>query len=272
MYESYFGMTEAPFALTPNTKFFYMSEPHEAAMRTLLYGVERGSGFMMLCGEVGAGKTTTVRALLNLLKDRVETSLILNPLLSTLDLIKCINADFGNACASDSVQDQLKHLNDFLLMLNSYGKTALVVIEEAQNLTFEAFEMTRMLSNLETESHKLITILLVGQPELQKKIAQRDLRQLAQRIQVNVQLSSLDLEQTGLYIRHRVNCAGDKAVAYFDDAAIKKIYKCSHGIPRLINNICDLGLLAAYSENTRVVDAKIIVRALREVPRYVYHS
>lgn len=272
MYEAFFGMAEAPFSLTPNTKYFFMSEPHEGVLRTLLYGIERRSGFLLLSGEVGSGKTTTTRALMNLLKDTVETSLILNPLLSTLDLIKCINTDFGIACDSESIQDQIKHLNDFLLMLNSYGKTALVVIDEAQNLSFDAFEMTRMLSNLETESQKLITILLVGQPELRQKLADPKLRQLAQRIQIKIDLQPLNLDQTGEYIRHRVSRAGEKVVAHFDDRAIKQIFKRSHGIPRLINNICDLGLLAAYTQNTRVIDATLIGQALKEVPRYVYNS
>jgi len=272
MYETFFGMAEAPFSLTPNTKYFFMSEPHEGVLRTLLYGVERRSGFLLLTGEVGSGKTTTTRALLNLLKDTVETSLILNPLLSTLDLIKCINTDFGIACASDSIQDQIKLLNDFLLLLNGYGKTALVVIDEAQNLSFDAFEMTRMLSNLETESQKLLTILLVGQPELKHKLEDVRLRQLSQRIQIKIDLQALTLNQTGEYIRHRVSRAGEKAMAHFDERAIKQIFKRSQGIPRLINNICDLGLMAAYAQNTRVIDATLIGRALKEVPRYVCHS
>lgn len=272
MYEAFFGFTERPFALTPNTKYLFLSEHHERVLRTLLYGIEQRVGFMMLSGEVGSGKTTTVRALLNLIQDSVEISLILNPLLSTRDLLMNINRDFGNPCESESVQQQIDTLDRFLLSINAQGKTAVVIIDEAQNLSFEAFEMARMLSNLETESQKLLNIIFVGQPELVSIVSNKRLRQLAQRIQVHAQLYPLSLTQTEDYIIHRLKSAGERVAAHFDSYAIKRIYKKSKGIPRLINAICDMGLLAAYCKNSYVVDRKIIKQALKEVPNYVYHT
>lgn len=272
MYENFFGFKERPFTLTPNTKYLFLSEHHENVIRMLLYGIEQRVGFMLLSGEVGSGKTTTIRALLNLIQDSVETSLILNPLLSTRDLVMSINRDFGNACEAESVQQQIDTLNRYLLSLNSQGKTAVVIIDEAQNLSFEAFEMARMLSNLETESQKLLNIIFVGQPELVDIVSDKRLRQLAQRIQVHARLYPLDLKQTQDYIIHRLKSAGETVAAHFDAKAVKQIHKKSKGIPRLINAICDMGLLAAFSKNSRVIDKKIINQALKEVPHYVYHT
>ncbi len=272
MYESYFGFSEKPFSHTPNTRYLYLSEQHDGVLRTMLYGIESRAGFLMLTGEVGSGKTTTVRTLLNLLSGTVETSLIFNPLVNTLDLVKGINRDFGNDNQSSSVQEQLENLNTYLLKLDAEDKNAVVIIDEAQNLSFEALEMVRMLSNLETESHKLINIVLVGQPELEEKLAGKELRQLAQRIQIHVKLKPLTLEQTANYIVHRVRCAGERMTARFEAEAIRQIHKKSRGIPRLINNLCDLSLMAAFGANTSIIDKKITQRALKEVPSYVYHS
>lgn len=272
MYESFFGFSERPFALTPNTKYLYLSDHHESVLRMLLYGIEQRVGFMMLSGEVGSGKTTTMRALLNLIRGSVETSVILNPLLSTRDLVMNINRDFGNPCESDSTQAQIDALNRYLLDINAKGKTAVVIIDEAQNLSFEAFEMTRMLSNLETESQKLINIVFVGQPELVKIISHKRLRQLAQRIQVHAQLHPLSLQQTQAYIAHRLQSANPKETARFDEYAVRQIHKKSKGIPRIINAICDMGLLAAFCKSSRTIDKSIIKQALKEVPQYVYHS
>ncbi|MCP5463803.1 MAG: AAA family ATPase [Deltaproteobacteria bacterium] len=272
MYEEYFGFKEKPFSHTPNTKFLYLSEQHDAALRTLLYGIESRSGFMMLTGEVGSGKTTTIRTLLNLVADSVETCYIFNPLLNTLDLLKGINKDLGLEWESESCQVQIERLNQHLLAINQQGKTAVAIIDEAQNLSHEALEMVRMLSNLETESQKLLNIILVGQPELTEKLASRELRQLSQRIQVHVQLCPLSLNQTYGYIEHRLNTSGERVSARFEKDAIKRIFKKSKGIPRLINNLCDLSLLAAFTQNTYIIDKNIIKKAMKEVPHYVYHS
>lgn len=271
MYEKFFGFTERPFELTPNTRFLFRSGQHEDALRTLLFGIERRIGFMMLVGEVGSGKTTTIRALVNELND-VETSVVLNPLISNRELIHSINRDFGIECRSDSPLQQLEALNEYLLRLNAANRTALVILDEAQNLSFEAFEMTRMLSNLETETQKLINILFVGQPELEKLLQDLRYRQLSQRIKITARIRPLSLAETAGYIQHRISHAGENALACFDAKAIKKIYKSSGGIPRLINNICDLGLLAAFSKNAHVIDKHIIGAALKEVPSYVHHT
>ncbi|MBF0106268.1 MAG: AAA family ATPase [Deltaproteobacteria bacterium] len=272
MYNQFFGFNEKPFSQTPDTRYLYLSRQHDEALSTLLYGIENRCGFMLLTGEVGSGKTTMIRTLLNLLSDSVETCLVLNSLLNTLDLLKSINRDFGNDWQFDSHQKQIEILNQFLLEVNQSGKTVVVIIDEAQNLSNEALEMTRMLSNLETETAKLITIILAGQPELEEKLSQKEMRQLSQRIQIHARLKPFSLDQTKDYIAHRISCSGDKTHAQFKDEAIKRIYKKTRGIPRLINNLCDLGLLAAFSQSTYVVDKKIIQRALKEVPQYVYYS
>lgn len=272
MYEAFFGFEQQPFACTPNTRFWFLSDTHDVALRTLLYGIESRSGFLVLTGEVGSGKTTTIRALLNHLSDDVETSLILNPLLSTIDLIQSINKDFGLESEERNVQAQLQLLNSYLLEKDRDGKNAVVIIDEAQNLSFEALEMARMLSNLETESHKLLTVVLVGQPELEARLQEKQLRQLAQRIQIHSKIVPLSLEQTKDYIRHHLSCSGEKVAAHFDDKAIQRIYKKTRGIPRLINNLCRMSLMAAFTQNTHTVDKKIITRALREVPPYVYYN
>lgn len=272
MYEAFFGFDEKPFALTPNTKYLYLSDQHEGAIRMLLYGIESSYGFMILTGEVGSGKTTTIRSLLNLLADSVETSLILNPLINTLDLLKAINRDFGNEWENDSHQQQIEVLNSYLLDIKNKGKKAVVIIDEAQNLSHEALEMTRMLSNLETESDKLINIIMVGQPELEEKLANPELRQLAQRIQLHAKLLPLNLIQTSSYIQHRLSTSGKQIGVRFEKDAVAKIYKKSRGIPRLINNLCELSLLTAFCNNTHIIDAKVIKMAFKEVPSYVYHS
>lgn len=272
MYEAFFGFETRPFALTPCAQNIFLSTQHDAAYRTLKYGLERRVGFMMLSGEVGCGKTTVIRALLEDIQDTVKTSYVLNPLLSTLDLLKTINRDFGNKCNADSIQKQIDTLNKYLLTIREDHRTAVVVIDEAQNLSFEAFEMTRMLSNLETESEKLINIIFVGQPELVEIIKQKRLRQLTQRIQVHAKLKPFDCDQTAQYIEHRLITAGKKVAVKFDGQAIHRIYKSSKGVPRIINAICDMGLLAAYSQSRFVIDRKLIKQALKEVPGYVYHS
>lgn len=271
MYESFFGFSERPFEITPNTRFLYRSEQHAGALKTLLFGIQRRVGFMLLCGEVGSGKTTMIRALVHGLEN-VETSAVLNPLVSNRELIYSINRDFGIACRSESQLKQLEALNEYLLELNSRGATALLIIDEAQNLSFEALEMTRMLSNLETESQKLINILFSGQPELETLLRHPQLRQLVQRIKITARIRPLNLAETAAYIQFRIQNAGQNVSACFDAKAIKSIYKNSGGIPRLINNICDLGLLAAFSRNSHLIDKKIIGDALKEVPGYVYHS
>ncbi len=269
MYEKFFGFLEKPFNVTPDAHFLYLSHQHEGVINTLHYGINERKGFLLLTGEVGTGKTTSLRAVLNRLGSDVETCLIINPLLSTVELLKTINKDFGCETSGDSVKEQLDALNAFLLESNRQGRNAVVIIDEAQNLSMEALEMTRLLSNLETSTHKLIQIILVGQPELEEKLSDPSLRQLVQRIQLLCQLKPLDASETAQYIEHRILRAGNNPQIAFERSALNEIHKTSGGIPRMINTVCDLALLAAYSQETRVITKNLVQSAAREVPSYV---
>jgi general secretion pathway protein A len=272
MYLNFFGLLEKPFNVTPDTHYLYLSSQHIDALRTLHYGVKDKKGFLMLTGEVGTGKTTTTRVLLNQLPKSINTSFILNPLISTFELVKTINQDFGIDEESDSIQEQINALNEFLLKNAHEGKNAVVIIDEAQNLSFEALEMTRLLSNLETENNKLLQIILVGQPELEEKLSQKELRQLAQRVQIYCRLDPLDLKETISYVEHRIHRAGNYPMIKFDKAALKEIYKISHGIPRRINLVCELALLRAYSKEVKLITKSLVKETKKEVPIYVNHS
>ncbi len=272
MYEHYFGLLEKPFNVTPDTHYLYPSSQHEAVIRNLHYGITDRKGFMLLVGEVGTGKTTSLRALLNLLDSSTSTSVILNPLISTVELIRSINRDFGLDYQGDTVQEQLETLDLFVLDNDKKGRNAVVIIDEAQNLSIEALEMTRLLSNLETESHKLLQIVLVGQPELEEKLSHKNLRQLAQRIQVYCRLEPLDRDELERYVSYRIQKAGNNPTIAFEKAAIKELYKISGGIPRIINTLCELTLLAAYAQDTRVITRHLIKMAAKETPLHVYHS
>lgn len=275
MYCKFFGFSEKPFNVTPDTRYLYLSPMHQGALDTLHYGIEERKGFMLLTGEVGTGKTLSLRALLNRLGQNVATSLILHPQVSRLELIRTINRDFGVHTQSDSIQEQIEALNQLVLSCATQGRNALVIIDEAQNLSLEALEMTRLLSNLETEANKLIQILLVGQPELEEKLAHRNLRQLRQRIQLHCKLNSLDKNETERYITFRIRKAGPEAELAFEQSAVEKIYKSCHGIPRLINTLCDFCLVVAYLKGCRVITKKIVGEAFAEtrgeIP-YVTHS
>lgn len=268
MYLDFFSLSEKPFDITPDTRFLYLSPQHEVAIQTFLYGIRERRAFMVLAGEVGTGKTTSIRALLNRLGPEVETALIINPLLSTVELLKTINKDFGFAVpgnGSTSVQDQIEALNAFLLGIAKEGRNAVVIIDEAQDLSPEALEMIRLLSNLETETHKLLQLILVGQPELEDKLNRKELRQLRQRIQIRHTLHPLNLEETQKYILFRLNRASPKCCLVFKPAALKRIYECSGGIPRLINTLCELSLMAAFTEETHIITKKIVEIAYEEM-------
>ncbi len=265
MYCEFFGFEEKPFNVTPDTRYLYLSPVHQSVLETLQYGIHERKGFLLLTGEVGTGKTISLRALLNELKERVETSLILNPSLSRLELLKTINRDFGQELKRNSFQAQIDHLNQFVLRCGNNGRNALVIIDEAQNLSMEALEMTRLLSNLETESHKLLQILLVGQPELLEKLATPELRQLRQRIQIHSKLTPLDPEQTERYVIFRIQKAGPQSKVAFEESAIVKIHAVTRGIPRLINTLCDFVLVASYLQGTRVITKRTVETAFCEI-------
>lgn len=265
MYLRYFGLEEPPFRITPDTKYLFMTKQYESALDAIQYGIDQRMGFLVLTGEVGTGKTTLTRKVLADLRGDVETALLINPLLSVSELLQAINRDFGVHVTTDATQLHIEALNQYLLGLQAEGKTALVVIDEAQNLSVEALEMIRLLSNLETDKAKLLQILLVGQPELEKKIKSFGLRQLRQRIAVHVSLRPLALLEVVRYIAHRLTTAGGGSKIYIESGAYRLIYRLTKGTPRLINLLCDRALIGAYAADTPMVGCALVRRAHRDL-------
>jgi len=267
MYWEYFGFKEPPFALTPNPAFLFLSSPHQEAFAHLLFAIENRAGFIELSGEVGTGKTTIVRTLLNQLDPETHrTALIFNPTLSPLGLLKEVNSEFGLACEGTEMRDLHQALNAFLLEENRAERTVVLVIDEAQNLSVEVLEHIRLISNLETDSAKLIQIVLVGQPELKNLLARSELRQLDQRITVRYHLKPICFADTCDYIRHRIRFAADgREPLTFSAGALKKIFKYSGGLPRLINGVCDRALLLAYTRECKEVTASMAAISIAEL-------
>ncbi len=268
MYEKYFYFKEKPFHITPDPKFLYLSRNHREAIDLMNFGIREKKGFIMLSGEVGTGKTTLCRALIDKLPAQVGTALILNPVLSGQELLKTIVADFGLKSSDGTVKGHIDCLNEFLL--KSAGGTAAIIIDEAQNLGTETLEMLRLLSNLETEKQKLLQIVLVGQPELRDKLGMPELRQLNQRVIVRHHLKPLDLEETDAYIRNRLFVAGGASTVRFTDGSVKAVYCASTGIPRMINIICDRALTAAFVIGKKTVDLESVEGAVEELRREGY--
>lgn len=269
MYEKFFYLKEKPFHITPDPRFLYLSNKHREAIDLLTYGVAEKKGFIMLTGEVGTGKTTLCRALLDKFPKRTESALILNPVLSEHDLIKTVTDDFGLK-VEGSVKDHLDRLNGFLLKNASAGVSSVVIIDESQDLSPSTLEMVRLLSNLETHKEKLLQIILVGQPELQEMLKGEELRQLNQRIIVRYHLDPLDHEETYGYIQNRLVIAGANGNVQFTAEAMSDIHEASGGIPRVINIVCDRALTAAYIEEMRVIGRELIKKALDELKQEGY--
>lgn len=266
MYTKYFGFNEKPFTLTPNPRFIYLSRNHKEAFAHLLYGINNHYGFIELIGEVGTGKTTVLRTLLNQLQeDTYRTALIVNPCLTGVELLRSICQEFGLSVQSEYANDHLVEINNFLLSETSNGRTVVLVIDESQNLDPVVLEQIRLISNLETENDKLIQIVLAGQPELGALLERPDLRQLNQRIAVRYRLKSMDMLETRAYIRHRMEVAGETGGVTFSLFAIRCIYYYTRGLPRMINILCDRSLLIAYGEERRRISAGIVFRASREL-------
>ena len=266
MYEQHFGLTERPFSIAPDPRFLYMSQRHQEALAHLLYGVGEGGGFVQLTGEVGTGKTTICRSLLEQLPDNVDVALILNPRVSGLELIStlCDELRISYPEGTSSIKVLTDALNKYLLDAHSNGRRTVMVIDEAQNLDAEALEQVRLLTNLETTQEKLLQIILIGQPELRELLARDDLRQLSQRITARYHLEPITDTDTAAYIRHRLEvCGGTEMV--FNDKAVKLIQDHSKGIPRLINVLCDRALLGAYVEGKRAVNSQVVQRAAAEI-------
>jgi general secretion pathway protein A len=270
MYESYYGFAEKPFSLTPDPKFLYRSESHANAFDLLQYSIRRREGFVVITGDIGTGKTTLCRALLEQIDRTTFTALVLNPFMTEEDLLKRILQDFGvisrdevKACrlAHVTKQELIDALYDFLLGLIPIKASAVLIIDEAQNLPLPVLEQIRILSNLETDKEKLLQIILVGQLNLQTLLRSPELRQLDQRVSIRYELKPLDRETVGAYVAHRLTIAGGSAAVTFTAKALRRVHRWSGGIPRLINLICDRALLAGFS-----------VRSSRITPDMVTHA
>ncbi len=269
MYKKFFGLAEDPFNLTPDSRFLFLSERHKEALVALTYGVLERKGFILLTGEIGSGKTTVCRAFVNRLMERhdVRFALILNPGLSELELLKAINDEFQIPSFYNTKRGLIDELNRFLIDQNAKGNNVVLIIDEAQTLDPAVLEQIRMLSNLETETQKLLQIVLIGQPELRDTLALSQLEQLNQRIAVRYHLTPLTESEVLEYIRHRLNVAQAVATIEFTPEALRLLYTASRGIPRRINVICDRALLACYAEATYTVDERIMRKAIAEVTR-----
>ena len=266
MYCTFYGFRESPFTITPNPRFLFMSTQHREAFAHLIYAVESRAGFIELTGEVGTGKTTLLRTFLNRLdSEGHRTALIFNPCLSSLELLTSINREFGLPWENGSRMELLQELNGFLLAQKAAGRSVVLVMDEAQNLSAEVLEQIRLISNLETETDKLIQIVLSGQPELLSILAREDLRQLNQRITVRYHLLPMGFDSMRRYIDHRMELAGRFRAAEFSAAALKRIFRYSGGVPRLVNVVCDRALLIGYSEEDRVISGRMAAQAVSEI-------
>jgi general secretion pathway protein A len=265
MYNQYFGLNDSPFSIAPNPLFLYMSERHREALAHLLYGVQSQGGFILLTGEVGTGKTTVCRCLLEQLPEDVDVAFIINPKLSVDELLGSICDEFHIEYERDASRKLLVDaINDFLLESHKLSRRAVLIIDEAQNLSIDVLEQLRLLTNLETNERKLLQIILLGQPELQQLLAKQELRQLSQRVTARFHLQALSRTEVGEYIYHRLEVAGSKH-ELFPPAVINRIFRISEGIPRVINLICDRALLGAYAENKTQVSISIITKSAEEV-------
>ncbi len=268
MYLNFYGFREKPFNLTPDPRFVFLSKNHREAFAHLLYGIDHHAGFISLTGEVGSGKTTVLRALLSQLDaDHYRTALIFNPCLSAPELLQNINREFGIPPSPSGGPDFLDGLNQFLLQQNAEGRTVVLIVDEAQDLDAPVLEQIRLISNLETDREKLIQIVLSGQPEFMQILERREMRQLSQRITVRYHLKPMDLQDTAEYINHRVMAAGGRGKDVFSPKALKRIYRYSGGLPRLINAACDRALLAGYAGDATQIDPGVAKKAIRDLPR-----
>jgi general secretion pathway protein A len=267
MYLSFFGLTEKPFAITPDPRYLYLSERHAEALAHLLYGINESGGFIQLTGEVGTGKTTIVRTLLSRVPHHADVAVILNPRVTPVEFLLTICEELGLEISDadrDSVKQMVDALNRRLLAAHAEGRRIIVIVDEAQNLSAEVLEQVRLLTNLETPTQKLLQIILIGQPELRELLDRTELRQLAQRITGRYHLEPLSREETQGYVRHRLRVAG-AVEEIFTASALTEVHRVAHGIPRVINVSCDRALLGAYTQETRKVTAALVRRAAGEV-------
>lgn len=266
MYCEFYGFRESPFTITPNPRFLFLSDTHRDALAHMMYAVDNHVGFVELTGEVGTGKTTLLRTFLSRLDNwGHRTALVFNPCLSSLELLKSVNREYGLVWESESRVDLLQTLNNFLLEQKAAGRSVVLVMDEAQNLSPEVLEQIRLISNLETETDKLIQIVLSGQPELLSVLAREELRQLNQRITVRYHLLPMDFASMQRYIDHRMELAGCHRAAQFSPPALKRIFRFSGGVPRLVNVVCDRALLIGFIQESRVISGSMAAQAVSEV-------
>lgn len=265
MYLDYYGLTEPPFDITPNPRFLFYSAKHREAFNHLMYGIRERKGFVQLTGEVGAGKTTLCRALLEQLDSHYATALILNPVLSPNELMKAIAIEFGLPVNGLDRLETVAVINQFLLALVERGKDAVLIIDEAQDLSDELLEQVRLLSNLETDNRKLLQIVLMGQPELRHRLNNPRLRQLRQRITVRYHLLPLSQQEVSRYVHHRLHVSGGNGTPCFTRPALWRVQHYSKGIPRLVNAVCDKALLAGFVQQRERIDFRMVGQAVREL-------
>jgi general secretion pathway protein A len=266
MYQSYFGLAEAPFSIAPAPRYLYMSQRHQEALAHLLYGVNSGGGFVLLTGEVGAGKTTVCRCLLEQIPESCDVAYIFNPKLTVEELLSTICAEFGIACppSNSSIKVFVDCINAHLLDAHARGRHAVLIIDEAQNLSADVLEQMRLLTNLETSERKLLQIILIGQPELATMLERPELKQLAQRIVARYHLGPLSRQEVAAYVRHRLAVAGTQR-QLFPAALTRRLHHLSGGVPRIINVLCDRALLGTYVQGKERVDRRTLAQAVSEV-------
>lgn len=265
MYEQYYRFTDKPFNMTPDSKFFYASPKHEEALNCLLLAISERNGFVVITGEIGSGKTTVCRTLLNRLDPAIKVALILNTHLGKKELITSILEDLDIEYKSTSKTHLLTALNKYLVKQASNDVNVVLIIDEAQNLTPSVLEEIRMLSNLETEKEKVIQIILIGQPELKKKLALPRLEQFSQRVVLHYHIEPLSYDETANYIKHRLMKAGNAAADIFTQGAVDEIYKFSKGVPRLINLACHNALISGLVSESQYITVDIAREALKEL-------
>ena len=266
MYIRHYGLREKPFSLTPDPRFLFLSTSHREALAHLLYGIEQGEGFIAVTGEVGTGKTTLCRTLLERLGPDAEVAYLFNPRVTGIELLEAVHRELGLPGEGTRAQ-LLDHLNRFLLEMSRAGRRVLLLVDEAQNLPVETLEELRLLSNLETTTEKLLQIVLFGQPELDALLDSPALRQLRQRIGVRWRLESLSDPEASEYVLHRLRVAAGGEADLFSPAALRELRRRSRGVPRLVNLLADRALLAGYADGSQRVERVHVGRAAREILR-----
>jgi len=266
MYREYFGLTEPPFSIAPDPRYLYMSNQHQEALAHLVYGLNSDGGFVLLTGEVGTGKTTVCRCLLEQIPENIDMAFVLNPKLTVEELLATICDELGIHYpeGNTSIKVFVDHINAYLLNAHAKGRKTLLILEESQNLSTDVLEQVRLLTNLETNQCKLLQIIMLGQPELKDMLSRPELRQLAQRITARYHLGSLSKKEVAAYVNHRLVVAGSRS-RLFPPSTIGKLFQLSGGIPRLINLLCDRALLGAYVQGQDRVDKPTLSKAAREI-------